>query len=166
VRCTIHDCSHHTVCLQHGADQYVALLRDCFDLHTDSLIGTQNGFLLTYIFMAMFYATVWYVILAFLVCVTLIVLCPRFSRLALLLTIMRIGIERNHIRLLALILAAFVGLFGVLIAQMFWVCEPQRQRPANLPICVPGKQTAILQLVGQCARLCLYTVLRIDNSSL
>jgi len=82
----------------------------------------------------MFYCTVW------------------FSRLSILLTLIRITKEGS--RHLFAIVVVFLILLGLLIGQVFWVCE--QRTPTNIS-CTPIKQMAIFQLVsnviGDCVLL-------------
>lgn len=68
----------------------------------------------------------------------------RFSRLSILLTIIRIGTKEESRQLIA-IAVVFLILLGLLIGQVFWVCESQEAQ-TNLS-CIPTKQMAIFQLV-------------------
>ncbi|KAF8184490.1 hypothetical protein BJ912DRAFT_529204 [Pholiota molesta] len=65
------------------------------------------------------------------------------ARIAILFTIIRVKNGRVLIR--SALVIAFTLIWGVSTAQLFWVCEPQRNAAAQQgQVCVLGKQVAIL----------------------
>jgi len=109
---------------------------DACALLSSLCITAQMGLIITirtpyftayYLIFCTFYSTVW------------------FARLSILVTIIRIESKKRR-RYLHAVMVLFLSLFGLLIGQLFWVCEPQR-RQGNI-ICTPTMQIAVLKMVS------------------
>ncbi|KAK0215084.1 hypothetical protein IW262DRAFT_1404952 [Armillaria fumosa] len=71
------------------------------------------------------------------------------ARLSILFSIIRLDPSENRRRRLLCVAALFIFVLTILIAQLYWVCEPEpRWKDMRSPQCTLNKQVAICQLVS------------------
>ncbi|PBL00056.1 hypothetical protein ARMGADRAFT_1008547 [Armillaria gallica] len=71
------------------------------------------------------------------------------ARLSILFSITRLDPSENRRRRLLCVAALFILVLAILIAQLYWVCEPEpRWKDMRSPQCTLNKQVAICQLVS------------------
>ncbi|PBK60606.1 hypothetical protein ARMSODRAFT_944675 [Armillaria solidipes] len=71
------------------------------------------------------------------------------ARLSILFSIIRVDPSENRRRRLLCVAALFILVLAILIAQLYWVCEPEpRWKDMRSPQCTLNKEVAICQLVS------------------